>query len=803
MADNFLNRLYQNPRQPLDAASITRVDELGNGYDDWNNLIAPKYEEPQQTWGETALGVATAPARIATSLVESLSPYGADGWQVPPLVQEGANALTAVGDAYNYGMDQDEINSRALGMAGFMMGGGGLAARPAGGTGMFAGRLAKTADQEALARAERLAAEGADRRAIWDSTGWFQGPDSKWRFEIDDSRSFIKGGDAPASVSANKWGPTLGGAMHHPQLFAAYDDLGDVILRGQNSGGGSHTSGLLMDEVIGIDNALRGKAKDSVALHEIQHSIQGREDFAVGGNPDFGRVRPEDKAARLDEITNASRQVYEENRAKQASGVKTEDDMLLEELGLSTPASKPWEELTPREQLEWRDAGRFRVYNRLAGEVEARNVQKRMNMSADERRAAPPWETQDIPDADQIVRLYSNASKEGAIPALMNYDVPDVFYHGTPDASFSKFNIDEIRARAPEQNNGFAGVSMSPYPDEASGYASLRGAAPGMFPLRSDATNPFVWNVDDFYDGKMPKYQFGKLKGDEPATLQRLRGVIPDYKFRGGDFPSYGFGMSEALAAAGYDALDIVHGGKLSERAALAPNTVRSATTGETLFSNADSKPALLASGLDMGQEARLARAEKRYDTSMPWYHGTRAGGFDEFDPSLANSSSKTGVPDGAIVFSSSPENASTYAAFREDMFGDPKYGDGAAVMPVYLDKSTLDMVVDAKGAGWRDIEYNGQFYDANELAQIAKDLEYEGLLVRNVIDSKISHGAKPADTYFKFSPQGIRSVNAAFDPEKANSTNLLAANADSRPALLGSGQEQDIPDWLLPYLGR
>lgn len=126
--DNFLDRLNRNPYQPIDSASITRVDELGNGYDDWNNLIAPKFEAPQQTWGETALSVATAPARIAAALAGSLSPYGADGWQVPPIVHEGVNALTAVGDAYNYGMTDDEINSRALGMAGFMMGGGGPAA---------------------------------------------------------------------------------------------------------------------------------------------------------------------------------------------------------------------------------------------------------------------------------------------------------------------------------------------------------------------------------------------------------------------------------------------------------------------------------------------------------------------------------------------------------------------------------------------------------------------------------------------------------------------------------------------------
>lgn len=126
MAD-FFSRLLADPRKAIDAASITRVDELGNGYDDWNNLIAPKFEQPQQSWGETALGVATAPARLATALAGSVSPYGPDGWQVPPVAQEGWNALTAVGDAYTQGMSEDEMRNRALGMASVMFAGGGPA----------------------------------------------------------------------------------------------------------------------------------------------------------------------------------------------------------------------------------------------------------------------------------------------------------------------------------------------------------------------------------------------------------------------------------------------------------------------------------------------------------------------------------------------------------------------------------------------------------------------------------------------------------------------------------------------------
>lgn len=46
----------------------------------------------------------------------------------------------------------------------------------------------------------------------------------------------------------------------------------------------------------------------------------------------------------------------------------------------------------------------YAQYKRLAGEVEARNVQKRMNMTPEERRATPPWETLDVPESELIYR---------------------------------------------------------------------------------------------------------------------------------------------------------------------------------------------------------------------------------------------------------------------------------------------------------------------------------------------------------------------------------------------------------------
>jgi uncharacterized protein (TIGR02594 family) len=382
---DFLKKLSRDPFSPIDGASIVSVDELGNGYDYRGTLIAPKFEAPQQTWGETALGVATAPARMATALAGSLSPYGADGWQIPPIVHEGVNALTAVGDAYNYGMTYDEINSRALGMAGFMMGGGGLAARPAGGTGMFAGRLAKTADHEALARAERMAAEGADRNAIWNETGWFQGPDQKWRFEIDDSAaSFSPPGSTFAEIYDNASGfKSMGDVLSHQNLYGAYPDTADLGLGISKGDVYGSFGGRGVNDLDIKGSSPRGEAMETL-LHEGQHAIQATEGFARGGNRSmFGP-----------------------------------DEIAAERARVNTPEPNDWSGIgggygdAPDTDVA------LGLYERLAGEVEARNVQTRMNMSADQRRATPPWETQDIPDIDQIVRLYSNASKEGAIPAI-------------------------------------------------------------------------------------------------------------------------------------------------------------------------------------------------------------------------------------------------------------------------------------------------------------------------------------------------------------------------------------------------
>ena len=102
-------------------------------------------------------------------------------------LKAATSAAALPGDVYAGRVDptSDEAIGRAFDLAGVLGTGGMSVARP-GAAGVFGGRLAKSANLDALKEAEQMGARGANRQEIWDKTGWFQGADKKWRFEIPD-----------------------------------------------------------------------------------------------------------------------------------------------------------------------------------------------------------------------------------------------------------------------------------------------------------------------------------------------------------------------------------------------------------------------------------------------------------------------------------------------------------------------------------------------------------------------------------------------------------------------------------------
>lgn len=256
---------------------------------------------------------------------------------------------------------------------------------------IFAGPNAKTADHAALAKAQEMAGAGANRDDIWRDTGWYQGVDGKWRFEIDDSGADLTDAATKSFDATHSTQGTASEIIDHPALWGAYPNLSRTatLLQKGPVEGAYFPTGVLHASAPDYQNAV------SVNLHELQHGAQQAEDFVLGGNPSdlysytdkglesqkgFLRRSADDYAKELQSgnISPAERSFVEKELAKTA---------------------KQLSELETREPLtEWE------AYRRLAGETEARNVQSRINMSPADRRAKAPWLTQDVPDEQQIVR---------------------------------------------------------------------------------------------------------------------------------------------------------------------------------------------------------------------------------------------------------------------------------------------------------------------------------------------------------------------------------------------------------------
>jgi len=273
---------------------------------------------------------------------------------------------------------------------------------------MFAGPGARNANMGALRKAEGMAEQGADPRKIWDETGWFQGADGKWRFEIDDSAATLA--DEMNSLGVEFDRP-LGDLVQHQKAYTAYPDAADIHVETfGRSGKGNLPSGAYMADRdrMQVRGDLEGGAL-STALHETQHAIQNREAFARGGSP--GDVGPNALGPTPDMWVIQQAQMIRE-LAREWGGV----DEFLKGFPDALPSGEPYSPEALQLARDPSEIGRqIEIYNintdpvlgykHLAGEVEARNVQTRREFTPDQRRAQPPWETEDVPRDRQIVRF--------------------------------------------------------------------------------------------------------------------------------------------------------------------------------------------------------------------------------------------------------------------------------------------------------------------------------------------------------------------------------------------------------------
>ena len=112
----FFDQLLKNPHGwgslPPHPKEIAYEDDAGNGYGFDGGIVKKGTYNTPMTLGETALATATAPAKIATGLASTLSPYGSEGWQVPPVISEPIAAGNRLLNSGGFPDPQDPQNQQ-------------------------------------------------------------------------------------------------------------------------------------------------------------------------------------------------------------------------------------------------------------------------------------------------------------------------------------------------------------------------------------------------------------------------------------------------------------------------------------------------------------------------------------------------------------------------------------------------------------------------------------------------------------------------------------------------------------------
>lgn len=346
---------------------------------------------------------------------------------------------------------------------------------------IFAGRKSKGADLDALERAKIGLSKPVDfmthegekwsdananwyakidepidsdlSRKVYQDTGWFRGPDEKWRYEIDDRPAFtansltpkinkLRGEWANAQASANEFADGLRrnvihGALDKPnadllwqdrreevlplreKLKSIVDTQGEMYKIGSTRRTSDLTSFLRHPEFqeaypdskfltaepfinSGMEHrkegyfepkrghiGMVGKTEADVRqglLHEMQHYAQSQEGFARGGSQDeFARpelVAKQNAESRISTLNQIMARASSEGNAEEYARAMAERDALVP--------------IANKDEADIISRG-FESYRRLAGEAEARAVEKRKGYTPSQRRKTFPLDDYDVP----------------------------------------------------------------------------------------------------------------------------------------------------------------------------------------------------------------------------------------------------------------------------------------------------------------------------------------------------------------------------------------------------------------------
>lgn len=224
---------------------------------------------------------------------------------------------------------------------------------------------------------------------VWQEMGVVRGPDGEFRKEISDKASRYD----PEALEDLKFRDDFDYLKHtqpfdtvleHKKLFEYDPELGNIpvhFMPAERMKGAYGAYSPTHNRLTLSDQLSPEKARSS-ALHEIQHAIQEKSGFAVGGNMrDFAKMR-QDAFDQIGELNTKMGEVVKQmdnpsisKQEKDALRSQYEDLMAQRQSLVSTAQLDPME-----------------AYANLMGEAEARLTQRRMDLSDAERRKYFPFE---------------------------------------------------------------------------------------------------------------------------------------------------------------------------------------------------------------------------------------------------------------------------------------------------------------------------------------------------------------------------------------------------------------------------
>jgi len=256
----------------------------------------------------------------------------------------------------------------------------------------YAGQQSATADINKLDAAMELEKSGKSQDDIFKETGWFKGKDNRWRYEISDDKAAFK------KIDVNKKKKyKLSDVLNHSDLFSAYPSLKDINVefgahRGLKGGHFDRATNTIKVNIQKVSILSEKQVKMRERANEIMSSPEYKKYRDVFNDVDSS-AEDRQKAVADFKATGMSDELMGITMMSKA-GSKTEFPKEMPKAAMSILLHEIQHSIQKEEGFargtNKREAGGFKNYQNTLGEIEARDVENRMDLTPEERKNKTP-----------------------------------------------------------------------------------------------------------------------------------------------------------------------------------------------------------------------------------------------------------------------------------------------------------------------------------------------------------------------------------------------------------------------------